>query len=293
MHSLSCLLTVSAPLTSPSYMLRFRSHFKHLQEEETVKIKHIVAAVTMTFALITAPLAFSADKTADFPPQQEKAMGKIIHDYIVKNPQVLIEASQELQKQQQQTQAQQAEKAIADNSTQIFNSNMSPVVGNPKGDVTLVEFFDYQCIHCKTTSKIIDKLIAKNKNLRVVYKQFPIIGGESSEFAAKAALAANKQGKFIALHEALMNEKGRLSDTKVLEMAKNAGIDVAQLQKDMKDPSLDKELTENMKLATDLGVRGTPYFVIGSGKDNKKVFFVPGAATQSKLQKMITNAQNG
>ena len=122
----------------------------------------------------------------EFTPQQVKNIQKIVHDYLINNPQVLVEASQALQKQAQEKQQQYAMQAIEKNKQQLFNDPVSPVAGNPNGNVTLIEFFDYQCGHCKAMNKIIQSIVAKNKNLRVVLKELPIFGS-NSQLAAKVA----------------------------------------------------------------------------------------------------------
>ena len=251
---------------------------------------------TLTTLLLGASLIFNiavvnAAQDNQFNPKQKTAIQKIVHEYIVTNPEVLVEASRALQQKQQQNMVQNARQAIQANAKQLFN-NQSPVAGNKQGKVNLVEFFDYQCIHCKQMVGVIGGLIKTNSDLRVVYKEFPIFG-PNSQYAAAAALAANKQGKYHALHNALMAEKNKLNKDSVLRIAKKVGLDTEQLQKDMKDPAIKKELEANLDLAKKLGLGGTPAFVVAANplKDAMKAFFVPGAASQAMLQGLIKQAQ--
>ena len=168
--------------------------------------------------------------TTSFSPQQVKDIQKVVHNYLVNNPQVLVEASQALQKQSQKKEQQFAQQVIQKNVQQLFKDPASPVVGNQRGTVTLVEFFDYQCGHCKAMNPIIQNIVKKNKNLRVVFKELPIFGSES-QFAAKAALASVKQGKDYVFHDALLSENNPLTSKKVFQVAKKVGLNVTELKK--------------------------------------------------------------
>ncbi|MBS0359062.1 MAG: DsbA family protein [Proteobacteria bacterium] len=242
-------------------------------------------SIAVTLALATS-VAVAADKQT-FTPAQKTAVEKIVHDYLVKNPEVLVEATQTLQQQQQTAMLQKADKAIKENRSQLTDSG-SPVIGNPKGNVSVVEFFDYQCVHCKKMSPIVAKLTDKDGNLKVVMKQLPIFG-ENSEFAAKAALAAEKQGKFKAFHEALMAQSEPLTQESVMKIAQSVGLNVDQLKKDMNGSSVQDQLKQNLDLAKKLGLMGTPAFVVVGEKG--KSFFVPGGTTEETLQKLVGNAR--
>jgi protein-disulfide isomerase len=259
-------------------------------KKTSTKLNKIVA-----FSLATLGLCFSyhsalAANTATFTPEQKAAIEKIMHDYLVAHPTVLIEATQALQKQQQQEMVSNAESAIKKNGKSLFNEPASPVLGNPKGNVTLVEFFDYQCNVCQRMAPTIDSLIQKNPNLRVELKQWPIFGA-TSEYAAKAALASVEQNKFSPFYQALITAKGRLDESRVLAMALKVGLNTEQLKKDMKNPSIDKELANNLKLAEAMRLAGTPAFIIAKTPNgiyaNAKTSFVPGGASESSLQELI------
>lgn len=241
---------------------------------------------------LASPFAMAADTTMS--PEQKKDMEKVIHDYLVNNPEVLLEASQALQQKQQQAMQQQAQAAIKDNANQLFNDNLT-VIGNPKGNVTLVEFFDYQCIHCKKMAPVISGLIKKDNNLRVIYKEFPIFG-KSSDLASRVALAAAMQGKYKEMHEALIKQDQRLNTQLVMDTAKSIGLDMTKLKTDMNSKTVTDALDANRELAEKLHLMGTPAFVIvgtpaGQVKDNSNPTFIPGAASEQSLQEIIKKAQ--
>ncbi len=226
-----------------------------------------------------------------FTPAQQTQIEQIVHDYLLKNPQILVQVSQKLQEQQQtqmQAQEQQAQTKIPALSQALFHDPNSPVTGNPKGDVTLVEFFDYQCPHCRAMTATISALQKANPNLRVVYKSWPLFGGPSY-FAAKAGLAAARQGKYEALHQALMNASIPFSNDEILGVAQSLGIDMQRLQQDMNDPSLNVDIKANQDLAKQLQLIGTPAFIIGKtdGSTKDSSFLVPGPSAQSVLQELI------
>ena len=171
-----------------------------------MKITSLLTAGALA-AAIGSPVAMAADQMA---PEQQKEIEKIVHDYLVNNPEVLVEVSQALQQKQQQNIQQQAKTGILENADQLFSGTLA-VAGNPKGNVTLVEFFDYQCIHCKKMAPVISELIKKDSNLRVIYKEFPIFG-KGSEVASQVALAAAMQGKYQQMHDALLKLESRLDE---------------------------------------------------------------------------------
>jgi protein-disulfide isomerase len=152
--------------------------------------------------------------------------------------------------------------ALASHRDDVFRDPDSPAGGNPEGDVTLVEFFDYNCPYCRQTAPLIAQMEAADPLLRVVYKQFPILG-PGSVFAAKAALAAHRQEKFIGFHRALYQIRGSVDENKTLVAAAAAGLDLARLKSDMQDPAIEAMLSRNLALARLLGIDDTPGFVIG------------------------------
>jgi len=264
-----------------------------------VSVKTILALILSLFALSTfashhkthypvkASHAKKQSRVKSFNKKQRKQIEQIIHSYLVAHPEVLIEASRSLQRKQQAEMIAKAKRVIALNRTLIFKAQ-SPIAGNPQGKVNLVEFFDYQCKHCRNMSKVVHGLIGDNKQLKVIHKQLPIFGAES-EFASRAALAARNQNKYSALHTALMTNEDRLSEAKVLGLAESVGINISQLKKDMNDPSIGAEIKANMDLAHKIGIMGTPAFIIASRTDSDKMksYFVAGALSKLLLQNLI------
>lgn len=183
--------------------------------------------------------------------------------------------------------------AIAATSTvrDLFQHPGDPVAGNPKGKVTVVEFFDYQCGHCVSMAPVMSEIIKTNPNVRVIFKEYPI-RGELSVYAARAALAANKQGKYYPFSHALLMNAQSLTPQKVLQIAKQQGLNVEKLKKDMRASGITAELTANSNMARELNVIGTPAFFIGpsNAKSSNSVNFVEGEMSQSELQDAINKA---
>lgn len=185
-----------------------------------------------------------------------------VRNFLLDHPEVVGEAIKRLQANQDEQDAADAKLAIKAHAAEVFHDPDSPVGGNFSGGATVVEFFDYNCPYCKTMAPLVTKAEAADPRLRVVYKEFPILG-PGSVFAAKAALAAAKQGKYEAFHRALYQVRGHVDEAKVLEVAGTVGLDVARLKADMQDKGIYDELTKNEKLAETLHITGTPGFVIG------------------------------
>ncbi len=176
-------------------------------------------------------------------------------------------------------------------SQSLFHDAQSPVGGNLQGSVTLVEFFDYQCPHCREVAPTVMALRAANPNLRIVYKDWPIFGG-SSTYAAKVGMAIAKQGKYEAFHDAVMEANLPLTNDAVLSIARSLGADMTRLQQDMANPAIDSELKATVQLAKQLQLIGTPAFIIAKtqNSDKETSFLVPGPASQSTLQQMISQS---
>ncbi|WP_428683156.1 DsbA family protein [Reyranella sp.] len=243
----------------------------------------IVGAVAATRTILPDAATASAAPPSNSAASVPADLGKSIRAYLMANPEVLVEAMQELERKQDTQRDAVAIKAISQNEAELFRDADSPTAGNPSGDVTIVEFNDYQCPYCKRAYQAVKSVTAADGKVKIIYKDLPILG-EPSRIAALAALASMKQGKHQALHNALMEFNGKLDRAKILEMAASVGIDVAQLEKDMEDPKLKQMIDRNMALAGALGVRGTPAFVIGKQ-------FVPGAVDADSLKALIADAR--
>lgn len=243
----------------------------------------LIAVGVLLAVLWTAPGRGVTVKTS--MPGDRAAIGSIIRDYILTNPEVLVEAMQELEKKQETQRESVAEKAIRAYESELLRDSDSPIAGNPNGDVTIVEFMDYQCGYCKRVYSVVKSVVAADGKVKIIYKDLPILG-EASRIAASAALAAARQNKYLALHNALMEFRGQLDRARVLDAAASVGIDVPQLVQDMEAPEIKQIIERNLALASALGVRGTPAFVIGKQ-------FVPGAVDADALKKLIANARRG
>lgn len=256
-----------------------------------VQPRNFIGALLLMVGTVLAPMSVIWAQSNTFDSKQRSAIEVIVHDYLVNNPEVLLEAVNALQGLQEETMLETVQEGIAQNAQALLNDG-SPVAGNLAGNVTLVEFFDYQCVYCKRMQPVVNNLIANDPNLRIVFKEFPVFGAES-QYAAKAALAAQKQGKYFEFHQALMSDEQRLSEKRVLSIAKTVGIDVDQLQQDMQSPEIATALQDNQELASSLGLMGTPAFIIASYPitDDLKALFVPGQTSESNLQNLITQAR--
>jgi protein-disulfide isomerase len=187
---------------------------------------------------------------------------RIIRDYLINKPEILVEMTNELDRRQTADQSVQQQKGISQNADAIFRSPVSHVAGNPNGDVSVVEFFDYNCSYCRRSLPDVLKLISEDGKVRLVLKELPILSNDSVA-AAKLALAANKQSKYFEMHQKLFSESGKADKDKALRIAKELGLDIDQLQKDAQDPDIKKALDESVDLARKLDLKGTPLFLIG------------------------------
>ena len=208
---------------------------------------------------VTDGAGASAVSASDLPVD---AIRQIIREYLIEHPEVLIEAQQALQAKRAAQEAEQARHAIQLYRDEIFDDPDAPVAGNPDGAITLVEFFDYRCGYCRRVKPTVETLLAENDDLRLVFKEFPILGPESTT-AARAALAARSQGNYEAFHWALMETEGSFDRDHILSVARSVGLDDERLARDMEDPALDSLLKRNAALANALGIGGTPAFIIG------------------------------
>lgn len=228
----------------------------------------------------TSPARLAAP-AATVDTGDKAGFGRKIREYLVANPEVLVEAMQEFERRQDTQRDSVAQKAITQHQAELLSDPEAPSEGS--GDVVIVDFNDYQCPYCKRAHQALKSVVAADGKVKVIYKDLPILG-EPSRIAALAALASVKQGKHLALHNALMEFSGKLDRDRILEIAASVGLDVALLQKDMEDPKFKQLIERNMALAGALGVRGTPAFVIGDQ-------FVPGAVDAAALKQLIAEAR--
>jgi protein-disulfide isomerase len=209
-----------------------------------------------------------------------------VKDYLLKNPEVLTEVIAELEKRQAEAQRVAQAGALKETRQTLLNAPHSFVVGNPSGDVTLVEFFDYNCGYCKQALADVRTLLKADPNLRVVLKDFPVLGPDSVE-ASRVALAAGKQlqgERLFDYHVKLMDNRGRVNGERALSVAKDMGLDMARLQKDMQGQDVQAALQENMGLGDKLSLSGTPAFIIGDQ-------IIPGAVGLAPLKQVVANVR--
>ena len=243
--------------------------------------------LALLLAIVTAASFITVGRAEQpsIPALDRDAIGKIIREYLVEHPEVIEEAMKVLRGRQKMAQRKRAGAAIADDSEALRAHPMSPVSGNAGGDVTVVEFFDYQCGYCKRSLRPVMDLLAADGQVRMVWKEFPILG-PVSRFAARAAMAADRQGRYHEFHVAVMGARGKLTEDGVIRMAANIGLDVERLRRDMGDPAIEDYLDETARLAKRLGIRGTPAFVIGDT-------LVPGAVNGARLKEIVADARSG
>jgi protein-disulfide isomerase len=215
----------------------------------------------------------------ELPADQVEA---IVRDYLLREPQIIYEALQELQRRDTAAEAERRQAVLTARKDDLFHSAASPVAGNPEGDITLVEFFDYRCGYCRRVVGAVRALVDQDEGLRVVFKEFPILG-EDSVRAARAALAAERQGLYMPMHFALMAADD-LSMNGIMAAAASVGLDTTRLAADMESPEVQAEIAANYALARDLGIEGTPAFVV----DDQ---LIPGAVSQEHLAAVIDEAR--
>lgn len=182
--------------------------------------------------------------------------------WLVANPEVVLEAVQTLQRREKEAEASELHHQVRTRAPELFNDPRDPIAGNPDGDVTLVVFFDYNCPYCRKAAPHLPRLSKSDPNLKIVFKEFPILG-PGSQFAARAALAADRQGSYEVYHHAMMSYTGALNQTSTLKIAETVGLDIARLKKDMEDPAIQGTIDGNLELARSLRINGTPSWVIG------------------------------
>lgn len=245
---------------------------------ESPRIIYAILGVTIGLLLIVLlwPAPRGHDALAD-----KARVSAAVAEALRSNPEMIVEALQAMQARQGQMEQMRANQAVAANRARLEHDGNSYVGGNPRGDVTLVEFYDYRCPYCREAQATVNALIKADPNLRVVYKEFPILGPQSL-IAARAAVAARNSSYYPAFHDALMTAPSPLTEDAVLKIAGSVGINVSALQLEMTLLDIDQIIAANHALAKDIGINGTPAFVMGD-------VMVPGVVSLSELQRMIAD----
>lgn len=236
-------------------------------------ISHTIIAL----ALFAGPVS-----AQNFNAEQKKEIEQIVHDYLLANPELVREMAAKLEEKDRVAEETARIEGLKANAKAVFALPGDAVVGNPQGDVTIVEFMDYNCGWCKKSVAELSELIKVDPKIRVVMKEFPIFG-QGSEYAARAALAATKQGKYWELHQALFAHEGGQVGPEVVDQiaATVKGLDVAKLKQDMTAKDVLETITTNQELGRALAINGTPAFVIDAE-------VVPGYLPMAGLQEKLT-----
>jgi len=218
-------------------------------------------------------------------PADRQALEQVIHDYLIAHPEVIVEALKAGDAKAKADEEAEVRAEIVKHQDELIHDAKSPVGGNPAGDVTIVEFFDYRCPYCKQVEPALEALLKEDPRIRVVYKEFPILGPQSL-IASQVSLAALKQStqKYGRLHTALMNLKGELTQETILKTAESVGLDVAKIKADMTGHDIEALIKRNYQLADTLKISGTPAFIIGNSMS-------PGAVDLATFRKMVADAR--
>ncbi len=236
----------------------------------------------------TLPLAGAIGVQAqdiDIDPAERAKIERVLEDYLMENPEIVVKAIRELQRRQLVSQMLPAVKMYREF---LENEEGAPVLGNPNGDVTIVEFFDYRCGFCRRHFPSVLKLVREDGNIRLVPRQYPILDrpGQSpvSFLAAKAALAAHKQGKFEEFHLAVMADSVQLTEQRIYDLAATVGLNVDQLKADMQDKLIEKNVKNSLAIGQDIGFDGTPGYIIADD-------IIVGAEGYNRLAEAVSRAR--
>lgn len=226
-----------------------------------------------------------AAPAAGLSAEQTDAIKGLVRQYILDNPEVIIESMQNYQIRQHLAEQEAAATAVAKHRDEIKNDPSAPVAGNPDGDVTVVEFFDYRCAYCKRVFPTVQDLLKSDGNVRYVFKELPILGPDSvtASHAALAVWSLDPQ-KYFEFHSALMEARGTLGEAQVLAIAKKVGLDPDKVKKAMAKPEIEATIQRNLVLAQALNIQGTPAFVVGDT-------LVPGAIDGDQLRELVAAAR--
>lgn len=235
-------------------------------------------SVFVTLLALLLPLPATAQDLS------EDRVRELVLETIRENPEIVMDAVAIWQSRDAEAQVASQADVLARERDVLERDPNAPVLGNPDGDVTVVEFFDYNCPYCRRVKPEIEALLAADPNVRLVYREWPILG-EGSVFAARAALAARKQGMYEKFHWAMMGMNGRANEASVMKIAEEVGLDTAQLRSDMKAPEVAEHIQTSMRLTQALGFNGTPSFVIGNA-------LVPGMVKLDRLRALVEDARH-
>jgi protein-disulfide isomerase len=243
-----------------------------------------MAGLLLAGLVATGAVSAAAEEGAPAGDLSVEQIERVVRDYLLREPEIIYQALEELQRRQQAATAERQKAALAQAQDELLSNPASPVGGNPEGDVTLVEFFDYRCTYCRRVVPALQALLEDDPELRVVFKELPVLG-EDSVRAARAALASRNQDAYVDFHFALMDATD-LSEGGILALARSLGMDAERLQRDMEAPEIQAVIDANYALASRLGIEGTPAFVIGET-------LIPGAVGKARLVELIEGERAG
>lgn len=246
-----------------------------------MKLSLFLKAASISLAMLWV---FPAASLAQSAPADKTATKQMIREILQENPEILMEALDALRTKMEAGQAPGSREGLSKLRQELERDPDTFIAGNPQGDVTIVEFFDYRCGYCKRAQPIIQELLQKDGRIRLALKEFPILGPDSV-VASRAAIAAMKQQKYAAFHNALMAAPGQLSEERILRIATDTGLDAVKLRTDMDDPKIKKIIDRNHKIAQTLNITGTPSFIIGDT-------LVPGFIDLEQLQQLVAAARS-
>lgn len=250
------------------------------------KISHIsqkVSLMRVSQMILAATFALALPEQSLSQEISDDRIKALVAETLRENPELVLEALQALEARQAEAQAATAASVLTKERTTLERDPNAPILGNPDGDVTIVEFFDYNCPYCKRAMPEINALMAEDTNVRLVLREWPILS-EGSAFAARAALASRQQGKYAEIHDALMTMRGKVEAETVLRIAGEVGLDVEKLKIDMQSPEVEEHIATSMRLAEALGFNGTPSFVVGDQ-------LIPGFVEKPQLVEAVTAAR--
>ena len=247
--------------------------------------------VTIVLVSVLVASSWVMAAPSGLTPPQRQEVKQLVGQYLEKNPKAVFNALVAFRQQTMQQQLSDAKKVVVQHAKQLYASKSTPVLGNAQGDVTVVEFLDYRCGHCREMASVIAQLIKTDPQVRVAIKQLPIFSGDSLT-AAKMALAAVKQKAFPEFHHALLTTKQPLNENALSALALQSGLNLKRLNTDIKRTDIQKEIDANMALARALKLMGTPAFVIGSPRNPAQSTVVPGAISLAELTKIVKGARH-
>ncbi len=229
----------------------------HYYKKFLSSLSLLLAFGVFLFALNSSAYAQDEGKFTD---EQKSELGELIKGYLMDNPQVIMDSVEQYQQAQARDQEKQAGAKVAQHLSYLTDKD-APAAGNPEGDITVIEFFDYNCGYCKRALPDIQKILENDKNIRFIFREMPVLG-PSSLTAAKWSLAAHLQGKYFDYHTALINHRGAKTEPELLKLAKEAGLDGEKMKKDANSSEVKALLDKDMSIARDIGIRGTPAFIV-------------------------------